>query len=135
MSGRPKRAATQSDPGVHLPSLARAFADRARAPKAPLSRSQALSAAPWDKSMPPAWESAFRAAYADRLEELGVSLPAKPSGASGPSQGDDDRAARGIGRLTLRPSQKAIDKFTAEAKRIGCSRVALFESMVAGIKR
>lgn len=134
MSGRTKGATKSADPGQYLPLLARSAADRARAPKTPLSRTQALSAAPWDKSMPAAWESAFRAAYADRLEELGVSLPAKPSGASGPSQGDDDRAARGIGRLTLRPSQKALDKFTAEARRIGCSRVALFESMVAGLK-
>jgi hypothetical protein len=33
--------------------------------------------------MPGAWESAFRAAYADRLEDLGVSLPAAKSGSSG----------------------------------------------------
>jgi len=67
-----------------LPLLARAAADKARARKTPLSRSEALAAAPWDAAtMPAAWERAFREAYADRLEELGVSLPAKRSGKGG----------------------------------------------------
>lgn len=129
-----RTAAQKEDPGQYLPLLARGAADRVRVPAKPLSRSEALAAAPWHHTMPAAWETAFRAAYADRLEELGVALPAKPSGASGPTQRDDERASRGLGRLTLRPSQKAIDKFSAEAERIGCSRVALFEAMVAGIK-
>ena len=83
MTRRAKTAAT-SDPGQYLPLLARAAADRVRAPKEPLTRSAALAAAPWDaESMPAAWERAFREAYADRLEELGAALPAKRGGASG----------------------------------------------------
>lgn len=69
----------EPDPGQYLPLLARQAADRVRAQKRQLTRSEALAAAPWDKSMPAAWERAFRAAYADRLEELGVSLAAAKS--------------------------------------------------------
>lgn len=88
-----------------LPKLARAFADKARARKEPLSRSEALAAAPWNSSMPAAWERRFRAAYADRLEELGVSLPAKRSGKSGTS---------GNNLLPRRPLRQTAEEFAEQ---------------------
>lgn len=78
----PKHAA--DDPAQYLPLLARTAADKVRVPKEPLTRSAALASAPWDESMPAAWEDEFRRAYADRLEELGVAAAAKRSGSRGP---------------------------------------------------
>ena len=74
-----KRSAKSTDPGQYLPLLAVAAANRARMPKEPLTRSAALAAAPWPANAPPAWERAFRAAYADRLEERGAALPVRQS--------------------------------------------------------
>jgi hypothetical protein len=79
------KVAPGSDPGQHLPALARALADKVRPSKTPLTRSEALAACPWDASMPAAWERETRAAYADRLEERGLALPAKAAGRSGSS--------------------------------------------------
>jgi len=56
------------------------------------------------------------------------------SGPSGPSQTDEQRAERGIGRLTLRVAQSTIDKLTRESERRGLSRAALFEALVNGFK-
>jgi len=118
-----------------LITLARKAADAASRPSTdPLARSEALAAAPWKASYSPSLERAFREAFADRLEELGGARPARPSGSSGASQTDLERAERGLGRLTLRVSQASIDKLTAKAEQLGCSRGALFESLVETLK-
>lgn len=130
---RPRKLKPGEDIGHVLPVLARAAADKSRAPKQPLSRSAALAAAPWDASFPAAWERSFRKAYADRLEELGVSLPARPGGTSGAPQSEEDHRARGRGRLALRMSQTAIDRLAVEAERLGCTQSAVVEAMVARI--
>jgi hypothetical protein len=70
-------------PELYLPALARAAADRRRKPRKPLTRSEALADAPWDDSMPAGWKRAFQQAYADRLEERGLAVPAATSGPSG----------------------------------------------------
>lgn len=75
-----KRAAKSADPGQYLPALAVGHADRARRPKAPLSWSAALAAAPWSPDLPAAYERGFRGAYAARLFERGFAEPAKRSG-------------------------------------------------------
>jgi len=118
MSAPRKRAkrltkAQRDDPDQYLPLLARAAAERARRPTKPLTRSEALAAAPWSPEMPAAWERAFRAAYADRLEELGRALPAKPSGTSGRS-GVNLQARR-----TLRASEQEFADHDAKAKAAG----------------
>jgi hypothetical protein len=56
------------------------------------------------------------------------------SGPSGPNQTDEQRAERGLGRLTLRVSQSSIDKLTREAERRDCTRGALFEKLVAELR-
>jgi hypothetical protein len=94
-----------------LPLLARAAADKVRARKTPLSRSEALSSAPWDAAtMPPAWERAFREAYADRLEERGLAAPAAKSGVSGKSGATDLVQARLYLSEAEHEAQKAIAK-------------------------
>jgi hypothetical protein len=72
--------AASDDPGRFLPALARAAADRRRSRREPLSWSEAIAEAPWDVSMPAAWEAAFRRAYAQRLVERGLARAAAPSG-------------------------------------------------------
>lgn len=130
VSKRSTKPSAGQDIGYMLPILARAAADKARARKTPLTRSAALAAAPWDGSFPSAWETRFREAYADRLEELGCALPAKPSGASGPSQSDEARVERGLGTIKLRLPQSVLDKLERDAERVGCSRAKLIESLV-----
>lgn len=109
---------TDQDPGQYLPLLARQAAKRARRPATPLSRSEALAAAPWDAAtMPAAWERAFREAYADELEALGVARPAAPSG---------PRGARGATklvqcRLYLSEEEQAAQKALAEAAGLSWS--------------
>jgi len=129
-----RRPAPEGDPGQYLPLLAVSHADRARRPKEPLSWSEALAAAPWGPELPPAWERAFREAYARRLVELGSALPAKRGGVSGVSQTEQERAGRGVGRLNLRIAQSAIAKLDRDAKRIGCSRAKLIESLIVGFE-
>ena len=131
MSAGKKLASAEQDPGRYLPALAVSYADRARMPAKQLSWSEALAAAPWDPSLPAAWEGAFRRAYAGRLVELGVAREAgRASSTRGTSLSDEDRATRGLGRLTLRLRQSAIDRLTAEAERVGCSRATLVESLI-----
>jgi hypothetical protein len=78
-----KQAKPAEDLGRLLPLMAVAAADKARKRKEPLSRSEALAAAPWDGSFPPAWETAFREAYANRLQELGGATVRRPTGSTG----------------------------------------------------
>ena len=73
------------DPARYLPQLARAHANKSRAPKEPLAWSAALAAAPWSSELPAAWEVEFRRAYAARLVELGRAMPAAAAGKSGAS--------------------------------------------------
>lgn len=74
------------DPGQYLPALARVAAERRRGRSVPLRWSEALAEAPWDtETMPPAWETEFRRAYAARLVERGLALPAARAGHSGKS--------------------------------------------------
>ncbi len=56
------------------------------------------------------------------------------SGPSGPNQTDEQRAERGLGRLTLRVSQVSIDKLAREADRRECTRGALFEKLIAELR-
>jgi hypothetical protein len=105
------------DIGHMLPLLARAAADKVRAAKPPISRSEALAAAPWDaKTMPPAWERTFREAYADRLEELGVAAPAAKSGTKSTTSGKTD-----LVRLVVYVSPKEEEQHRATAKADGVS--------------
>ena len=117
--------------GDRLIAIAKKAVSKAKVRNEPLTRAEAMADALWRKSYPAALERAFRETYATALEERGSAKPARPSGASGASQTDEDRAARGLGRLTLRVSQTALDKFKAESQRIGCSQAALFESLAS----
>lgn len=103
-------------PAYLLPLLGRQAADRRRKRKEPLSRSEALAEAPWEaETMPAAWERPFREAYADRLEERGLALPAGRSGPSGPS---------GATRLKRREVLQTEEEFAqqdARAKAAGLS--------------
>ena len=56
------------------------------------------------------------------------------SGKSGTTLSDEQRAERGIGRLNLRISQAAINKLDRDAKRIGCSRAKLIETLIQAAK-
>lgn len=101
-----------------LPQMARAAADKVRVPKTPLSRSQALASAPWDESFPPAWERAFRAAYADRLEERGVSLPAVTGRGSSGAGGETKLVEC---RVYLSKAEQAATKALAKADGVSWS--------------
>jgi hypothetical protein len=111
------KAAPHSDPGQYLPALARAAADKMRARKTPMSRSAALAATPWDASMPPAWERETRAAFADRLVERGLALPAREGGASGASGTTDLVQCK----LYLSKAEQAAQKATAKAAGLSWS--------------
>ena len=56
------------------------------------------------------------------------------SGSTGRNQSEEVRAAKGVGRLNLRISQAAIDKLSNDARRIGCSRAKLVETLIAGFR-
>jgi hypothetical protein len=66
---------------------ARRAADARRAPRDPLSWSEALAEAPWAREgLLVPWEDTYRRAYAARLVEREMALPAAPTGStSGPS--------------------------------------------------
>lgn len=111
-----KTAPNAGDPGEDLARIARAAADKLPRPNEPLSRSAALASAPWLPSMPPAWEREFRKAYADRLEELGAALPAKPSSSA--------RGSGGVTTLERRLLSQSSQEFRdqdAKAKAVGLS--------------
>jgi hypothetical protein len=118
-TGATKRrpVAPEGDPGQYLPLLAAGHADRTRRPKAPLSWSQALAAAPWDPSLPAAWESAFREAYARRLVELGSALPAKRAGTRSGTRGR--QYATTLERRLLSQTREEFDAQDARAKAEG----------------
>ena len=69
----------------YLPALARAAAAKRRAPREPLSWAAALTEAPWGPTLPPAWETEFRRAYAAELVERGHATEAHRPGKSGAS--------------------------------------------------
>lgn len=75
-----------TDPGRHLPALARAAAKRRRTTKELLRWSAALAEAPWSSELPAAWEQEFRRAYAEELVARGLAQPAAKSGRSGAGQ-------------------------------------------------
>ena len=125
-----RSSAKSDDPGQYLPLLAQGFADRFRAPREPLSRSAALAAAPWDASMPPARERQFREAFADRLEMRGLAKPARRGGSSGASLTDAEWAERGVGSIKARLPKSALSKLERDAKRVGCSRAKLLETLI-----
>lgn len=56
--------------------------------------------------------------------------PAAKRARSGPSLTDEQRAERGIGRITLRLPQLVLDLLSAESRRSGHSRAELVESMI-----
>lgn len=119
------------DLGSALPQLAVRAADKVRARKTPMTWSKALASAPWDaETMPPAWERAFREAYANRLEERGLASPARPAGRSGESLTEEQRAERGIGSIKVRLPLTVLAKLDRDAKRIGCSRAKLIETLI-----
>lgn len=98
---RPRKRAKKADSGEAighvLPTMARAAADKVRMAKTRLTRSEALASAPWSTEFPSGWERAFRAAYADRLEERGIALPAKKSsGKTGTPGGETNLMRRAI---------------------------------------
>lgn len=76
------KAKTAKDPEALL-AKARTAAKKFKLPAEPLSRAEAIAAAPWPASAPPAWEKPFREAFADELESRGAAAAAKKSGASG----------------------------------------------------
>lgn len=114
-----KKPTPEGDPGQYLPLLAAGHADRARRPKTPLSWSQALAAAPWDHTLPAAWESAFREAYARRLVELGSALPAKKAGTRSGTRGR--QYATKLERRLLSQTQEEFDTQDVRAKAEGLS--------------
>ncbi len=115
VASAPRRRSKSTDGAAaeQLPLLARMAADNVRMPAKPLTRSQALAAAPWQPQFPPAWERAFRAAYANRLEELGVSLPSAKSGKSGKGGKSD------LQRMTLYLSAAEIEAQKRLARAAG----------------
>ncbi len=74
----------------YIPGLARGFADKRRPVKEPLTWSAALDAAPWSGKLPAAWEAPFRRAYAERLVERGLALPAAKAGTTSGKGGKTD---------------------------------------------
>lgn len=103
-------------PAYLLPLLARQAADRRRKLRKPMSRSEALAEAPWDRpTMPAAWERPFREAYAARLEERGLALPAARSGSSGKG------GATLLASRLLRQTAEEFGENDARAKAAGLS--------------
>jgi hypothetical protein len=104
-------------------ALAVAAANKRRPRRVPLSRREALAEAPWLAEMAASGVSqrAFRAAYADRLVELGLALPStahlpRPSGPSGTSS---------LPRVTIRGcSAEQIARWDSAARRAGLDRSA-----------
>lgn len=52
-------------------------------PPGKLGRAAALAEAPWVGQFPPAWESLFRTAYAERLDKRGFAIEGRKGGTSG----------------------------------------------------
>lgn len=109
------------DPGQYLPLLAVAAANRVKARTEPLTRSEALAAAPWAPEMPAAWEQAFREAYADRLIARKLALPAKRSGTSRGAGGKTDLIQA---RLYLSKQEHDEQKAIADAAGLSWSNWA-----------
>jgi hypothetical protein len=73
-----------TNPAKYLPNLARKHADEARPRKSgKWLWTEAMDRAPWSKTLPTEHETAFRRAYAERLVERGLALPAGRSRVSG----------------------------------------------------
>jgi hypothetical protein len=82
-----------------------------------MTRGEALAATPWDAAMPAAWERETRAAFADRLVERGIALPAAKSGVSGASGTTDLVQCK----LYLSREEQAAQKATAKAAGLSWS--------------
>lgn len=113
-----RRPSPESVAGAYLPLLARAYADKARAPKnaGKLTWTEALAKAPWSSRFPAEQEEAFRRAYAERLVERKLALPVGRSRTSGPS---------GENRLTqvaLRADPSDIARWDEAARSAGLDR-------------
>ena len=113
-----RKPAPADDPGRYLPAIAIGHADRAKRPKGPLSWSDALAAAPWDPSLPAAWEDAFRRAYAGRLVELGV---AQRAGRTGVTSGPSGKTKLVQCRLYLSEMEQVTQKAAAAAQNLSWS--------------
>lgn len=57
-----------------------------------------------------------------------------PSGGSGAPLTEAQREERGIGSIKLRLPKAVLDKLDRDAKRIGCSRAKLVETLIASHK-
>lgn len=113
-----KRKPKTEDPGQYLTLLAIDHANHVRKnAKTPYTWSAALERAPWHSNLPPAWERAFREAYAGRLVELGLALPAKPSGNASGTPG----FATKLERRLLSQSANEFAQQDALAKAAGLS--------------
>ena len=113
-----------TDPAAeHLPALARGAADRRRPRKTdPIKWSAALAEAPWQpRHFPAAWELAFRRAYAERLVERSIALPAKLPGRSGGKGGKTLLASR---KVYATPAEFADQDRRAEAAGLSWSTYA-----------
>jgi hypothetical protein len=101
------------DPATTLIAKAQSAAKKFKLPDEPLSRSEAIAAAPWDTDNPPVFERAFREAFADALEARGVAKAAKRSGKSGAS------GESLLERRTLRQTEQEFAEQDAKAKAAG----------------
>ncbi len=108
-----KTRKSSKDPAEALPAKARAAAKKFKLPEEPLSRSEALAAAPWKGSSPPIFEKVFRDAFADALEERGAARAPKPSGKSGAS------GLNLVGRRTFRASEQEFAEQDKRAEAAG----------------
>ena len=59
-----------------------------------------------------------------------MSKPKKRKVTSGPSQTEEQRAANGWGRLSLRLRTKTLDKLEALVESSGCTKSQLIETMI-----
>jgi hypothetical protein len=109
----PKKPTTRSDAAAALTARAAAAAKKYKLPSEPLSRSQALAAAPWKERDPAVYEKAFREAFADALEARGAAIAAKRGGKSGAS------GVNLLGRRTFRASEQEFSAQDAQAKAAG----------------
>jgi hypothetical protein len=113
MTTKKPRAKPSKDPETKLLAKARAAAKKFKLPEQPISRSEALSVAPWDDSNPPVFERSFREAFANALEVRGAARAAKPGGKSGAS------GLSLLGRRTLRQTEQEFADNDAKAKAAG----------------
>lgn len=103
---------------AELIKKARAAAKKARIAEPPLQWREALDAAPWPKSGPPAFEASFRKAYAEALVARGGAEGAAQPGArtwnrKGPS------APTNLARRLVSATQEEFDAHDRYLKSLG----------------